>query len=65
MFLVFMEATGFGLDFDHHSGPFHLKLFRTRNVVITFVCYYMGSQSHFCIKIHDNKILKCYEIVKF
>ena len=28
--LVFIMATGFGLYFDHHSGPLHLKLFNTK-----------------------------------
>ena len=37
MFLVFIRATGFGLDFDHHSSPLHLlQLFKTRNAVTTW-----------------------------
>ena len=65
MFLVFISAIGFGLYFDLHLGPFHFKLFKTWNALITSVCYCMGSIHIFILRYMDNKILKCYEIVKF
>ena len=64
MLLVFIMTTGFGLYFDHHSGPLHVKLFKTWNALITFVCYCMGSHSQFPLRHMDNKMLKYYEIVK-
>jgi hypothetical protein len=39
MFLVFIRATGFGLYFDHHSGPFHFFFSSFRPVA----CYSSAS----------------------